>query len=286
MLKMPDAVSHAWLQRSTIVLAAVLASAACAPETNTSPDSLPTSPDADRQLVRTAQLEANALSRRINDRQWERETPPRGGPTRQSVIWQFFADRTFRRQFISDYSATRTGAWHLSATSESGGILFLATSGNDSAVLEVLSLNLTGDGLLLGELAYRETSTVSMANAPSVPDRDRQAVDEQRDEAFALWIAMTANRWTRGSAASPGEPDAFSFAPDGTYSATFAATQCTFMGTWSMEFSQTNRGALRLSVPANQCDPRGPADAFIRELPLRWDGANLFLTDRPYIAEN
>ena len=217
---------------------------------------------------------------RITDHRWQREIPPRGGGTPEFVTWEFYPNGMFRRQFLSDYSVSRTGAWQLLATSEESGVMFLATT-SEPGSFDVLSLQGKGEQLRLGELDYR--ASPSAGAEPDIREQDRRAVDEQREQSFSSWIAMTASDWRSESGVSPGDPNDYSFARDGTYSAAFDVTACRFQGKWSSAFSDGGRSFVRVSVPANECDPRGPRDAFVREVPAGWDSGNLVLNERVYI---
>jgi hypothetical protein len=207
-------------------------------------------------------------------RVWQREIPPAGARAPELVTWEFYANGTFRRQLVSDHSASRTGAWH-----DERGVLFLASESR----FDALSIELEGEKLKLGEFDYRADPSPTAEPAPHARERDRHAVDEERKQAFSSWIAVTGADWRSEPGASSGDPDEYSFARDGTYSAAFDVTDCRYEGSWSSSFSEGDRSFVRLSVPTNDCDPRGPRQAFVREVPARWEARNLILNDRIYV---
>jgi hypothetical protein len=208
------------------------------------------------------------------------------GLASQVITWEFFEDGTFRWHVAADYDESYVGAWAISAASENSGIIFLASAAsneNRAAQHDVLSFEFQDGRLELGEAVYEGIPFIESDVPPSVGDEAREAVRvEQRDRFFSLWAAITRTNWQSGSA-PPGDPNQYRFNPDGTYSASFAATQCDYTGTWSLISSEENTGQIRLSIPANSCDPRGPQDAFVREIPITLRDMELLLYETIYV---
>lgn len=229
-------------------------------------------------------VEPGRIVKSLTRSNWQqvRRQDPNLGP--EIVTWEFYSNGMFRWQFTSDFSETHIGAWAISPTSEESGVMFLASTMNDPSKFDVLSLKLKNGGLMLGEFSYQETPFTEADASPDIREEDRQAVTDQRDHFFSFWITMTATDWQSESAPPPGDSDRYSLMQDGTYTAHFDDTQCQYSGTWSLSFSASDRGVVWLSVPANACDPRGPRDAFVREIPIRLDGAKLILYETVYVS--
>jgi hypothetical protein len=200
------------------------------------------------------------------------------------ITWEFFKDGSFRRSFTSDYLERFAGAWALSETSQDRGILFLASTAADQARplrLNVLSFEFVEQGLRLGERLYQAVPFSARDVAPGISERDQAAVmPGQRERFFRLWVAMTVVDWETASASPTGDPSAYSFDRNGRYTARFATTRCQYSGTWSLFTSGGNTAQVRFSVPANHCDPRGPRETYVREMPtaLKDDGLLLYRT--------
>ena len=188
----------------------------------------------------------------------------------------------FRWRFTSDFSETHVGAWALSPTSEESGIMFLASTMNNPSRFDVLSLMLQKGALRLGEFSYQETPFTDADTPPTIQAVDRQAVTDQRNRFFSLWITITATDWRSKSDPPPGDSNMYSLGQDGTYTSHVDVTQCQFSGTWSMSSSGKDSGVVWFSVPESACDPRGAQQAFVREIPLRLDGDELFLYQTAY----
>jgi hypothetical protein len=187
---------------------------------------------------------------------------------------------------MSDYVEVTEGSWALAAASEERGILFLASTVNDAGRatrFDVLSYEFRNGGLQLGEATYQKTSFTAGDMPPHTPERNQEAVTgPQRARFFMLWDAITAVDWRSASTPPSGDPVTYSFMQDGTFTAHFAVTQCQYSGTWSLSSSGENSGEIRFSIPANECDPRGPRDAFVREMPVTLRDTELFLYETVY----
>ena len=97
--------------------------------------------------------------------------------------------------------------------------------------------------------------------------------------------ALTAASWQLERRDSPLDPDRLRFDPRGEYEARFTATACSYTGSWSLFVSAADSGQISLSVPAHDCDPRGRAEAVVRELPVALDGTRLRLYETTYSAD-
>ncbi len=232
-------------------------------------------------------LEPHRLAENLTARKWQFVDKRAAGLAPEVTSWEFYPDGTFRWRFTSDYTESDVGAWAISAASEERGIIFLASAANDqgpASRFDVLSFEFRDGSLQLGEAFYQGTPFTDQDVPPPIPQEDHEAVTApQRDRLFSLWTAMTATDWQSETTPSSGEPTMYSFRQEGTYTAHFAATQCQYSGTWSLFSSGGDVGEIRLSVPANRCDPRGPRDAFVRERPLTLSDTKLFLHQTIYV---
>ncbi len=205
------------------------------------------------------------------------------------ITWAFFKDKTFRWHVTADYEDSYVGAWSVSVTSENSGVIFLASAASNqtrAAQYDVLSFEFQNGHLLLGEAVYEGIPLAATDVPPSVEEAEREAVRvEQRNRFFRLWAAITHTPWQSASTPPPGDPELYEFNADGTYSAHFAATQCDYTGTWSLVSTEENANQIRLSIPANSCDPRGPQDAFIREIPVTLSDTELLLYETIYVSD-
>lgn len=228
-------------------------------------------------------LETGPIVKSLTRSRWQyvRRQDPKLAP--EIVTWEFYSNEMFRWQFTSDFSETNIGAWAISPTSDGSGVMFLASTMNELSKFDVLSLRLQNGGLMLGEFSYQETPFTEADAPPDIREEDRQAVTDQRDHFFSLWITITATDWRSESAPPLGDANLYSLMRDATHIAHFDVTQCQYSGTWSMSLSESDSGVLWLSVPANACDPRGPRDAFVREIPIRLDGDKLILYETVYV---
>jgi hypothetical protein len=230
-------------------------------------------------------LESGQIVKSLTRSKWQQVRRQDPSLAAETVTWEFYTNGMFRWQITSDFSKTNIGAWTIAPTSEENGVMFLASTMNDPSEFDVLSLELQNSRLILGEFSYQETPFTGADAPPEVREDDRQAVTDQRDNFFSFWITVTPADWRSESAPSPGDANLYSFMRDGTYTAQFDVTKCQYAGTWSMSFSETESGVLRLSIPANACDPRGSQEAFIREIPIRLDGDKLILYAAVYVPE-
>ena len=227
--------------------------------------------------------QTDSMVRSLTRNKWQRVGTQDPGLASELVTWEFYQNGTFRWQFTSDFSETYVGAWAISPTAEEGGVMFLAGNMNDLSRFEVLSFQLQSGGLMLGEFSYEETSFTGTEALPETRDEDQQAVTDRRENVFSLWITLTASDWHSESAPAPGDADSYSFRGDGTYTARFDSTGCQYSGTWSTSSSGGGTDIVRLSVPANACDPRGPQEAFVREIPVELAGEQLILFATHYV---
>lgn len=228
-------------------------------------------------------LETGPIVKSLTSSRWQQVGRQEPNLASEIVTWEFYSNGMFRWQFTSDFLETIMGAWAISATSEESGVMFLASTMNDLSRFDVLSLKLQNGGLMLGEFSYQETPFTNADAPPSIREEDRQAVTDQRDHFFSLWITITATDWRSESTPPPGDPNLYSLMQDGSHTARFDVTQCQYSGTWSMSFSGRDSGVVWLSVPTNACDPRGPRDAFVRQIPIRLDGDKLILYETVYV---
>jgi len=228
-------------------------------------------------------LETDRIVKSLTRSKWQHVRKREPSPSPEIITWEFYSNGMFRWQFTSDVSETNIGAWAISPTSEESSVMFLASTMNDPSRLDVLSLNLKSGELMLGEFSYQETPFTNADEPPSIREEDRQAVTNQRDDFFSLWITITATDWRSESAPPLGDPNLYSLMQDGTHTAHFDVTQCQYSGTWSISFSERDSGVIWLNIPANACDPRGPRDAFVREIPIRLDGDKLILDETVYV---
>lgn len=255
----------------------------------------PTEPSASLMSTqRPAATSDSAQTReRLTRQQWQRVEEAEEGLAAETTAWTFYTDGTFRRRFTADYQEAQAGAWSLSfaleqsGMAEVGGVIFLAYARpvQDSPFqVSVLSFQFRDDRLRLGENVYQPVSPKSDEPPPQIAASIHEAVSaHEQSQFFSLWSTITATSWQAASDPSPGDPTSVSFARDGTYTAAFTTTQCEIEGTWSLLRIDGNGGELRYSVPANECDPRGPRDAFVRALPLTLSDTRLFLYETKYV---
>jgi hypothetical protein len=257
---------------------------ACAPQTGTPFSATPTvfQALAASTTSATGALEIEQIVKRLTGSKWQeiRSQDPNLAP--EIVTWEFYANGMFRWRFNSDFSESHMGAWEFAPTSEGSGILFLASTIDDPSRFDVLSLTFQDGELQLGEFTYQAAPLIDTDTPPAIQEADRLAVTHQRNQNFALWMTLTATDWRSTSEPPPGDANLYEFRQDGMYTAHFELTQCQFSGTWSTSISGGNNGVVRLSVPENACDPRGPQPSFVREIPVRLDGEALILYETVY----
>lgn len=237
--------------------------------------------------------EQRAVSHRmvetLTGHRWQREPArtQKPGLTPEVTTWEFYAGGTFRWRFTSDYTESAVGAWALTAASANSGVLFLARDvheGRRPERFHVLSVAFDNGGLRLGEAAYQGIPFTAHNLPPRIRPEVHEAVTAgQRHHFFSLWAIMTGTAWRSTVDPAPGDPTTYAFRQDGSYTAHFAATQCQYAGTWSLFGIEVNRGTIRCSVPANWCDPRGPRDAFVRDMPLTLTDTTLSLYQTVYV---
>lgn len=233
-------------------------------------------------------LNPDTPEEKLTDQKWQRVQEREGGLANEVTTWEFYADGSFRWQFVSDYEVSSEGAWAISEVSDSRGIIFLAIAAaqSQSSRFEVLSFEFSNGSLQLGEQSYQGIPFTDSDVPPLIGPEEHEAVTtSQRNRFFPLWVAMTATDWRSQSPPPPGDPDMYSFATDGTYSALFSDSQCQYSGTWSVFNSLADSGEIRLSIPANQCDPRGPRDAYVLEMPVTLNDTTLSLYQTDYIND-
>jgi hypothetical protein len=228
------------------------------------------------------------LAERLTSRKWQDVRTPRSGLAPETTTWEFYRDGSFRFAFISDYTQSYAGAWSVSAKSDSAGVLFLAGTVEGQGRFrrfDVLSFEFLKERLRLGEKTFREAQRTDRDAPRAIEEEARQAVAaDQRDSVFSLWTGMTDANWRTETNPPTGEPAAFGFRRDGTYVARFANTVCEYSGTWSLIGTEGYRGELRLSVPANRCDPRGEHDLIVKQMPISLEGATLFVHKTKYVS--
>jgi hypothetical protein len=228
-----------------------------------------------------SERQSDLLNDHISGRAWRRSRPPNTEKP-EHVTWEFHSNGMYRWLFTSDYSVAVTGAWALSPASDTHGVMFLASSGEDASRLEVYFVELGDEELILGEFSYREKLFLDLDLAPNIRPMEVQSVTERREETFTAWAALTVADWHSESQPAPGDPNRYTFEQNGAYSAVTTSSKCEYKGTWSLSVSGNDRGIVWLSVPANECDPRGPRDAAVREIPLKLDDDGLVLGDTAY----
>jgi hypothetical protein len=213
------------------------------------------------------------LAERLTQNDWRHVAAPRSSFAREIRTWEFYPGQSFRWRFVSDYTEQQIGAWAISATCVDRGVMFLAhaaQAGAPTSRFDVLSIEFRNGTLRLGERRFQGIAVGERLPPPHIDKASREALDgHQRHRFFPLWAAMTSVRWRSVSTPRPGDPDSYSFREDGTYSARFSSTSCQYTGSWSLNSLGGMAGDLRLSVPANRCDPRGPRDAFVRGMPVK-----------------
>jgi len=198
------------------------------------------------------------------------------------MVWKFDRHGGFCRKFTSDYAEVYSGAWALSQATPNSGIVFLASTKTKPSRFDVFSVSLEGNELRLGEETYRALPHSEDDRPVSYAADDQQAVTGgQRAQHFAMWSLMTQTDWHTDFAAY-GDPSQYSFHRSGIYTATFADTACRYSGTWSLMTIGGNISELRLTVPANDCDPRGHRPSFVRELPAKLMDEQLILYRSSY----
>lgn len=239
--------SATWL----VLAAAVLLSAAC----------------------QAIQAPAPSPEDRLTANPWRRVVDQGFGHAAEVTEWAFHANGAFRRSFTSDYSENQTGSWRLEKSSPITATLFLAFDGPEPRRRAVVSLILADDALRLAENTYQ---------AAPLEAETRWDAEPGDAGTFALWRSLTASDWSSESAPPPGYADAYAFRDDGGYTARVAETDCDFSGSWSLFSSGEERGELRLSVPAHSCDPRGPTEVSVRELPVELEEGKLLLYKTAY----
>jgi hypothetical protein len=225
-------------------------------------------------------VESNIAERLIASK-WQSVISQDSNFAPEVTTWEFYSNGMFRWQFTSDFSEERMGAWFISSPSEESGVVFLANITNIPPRFDVLSLRFENGQLILGEFTYEETPFTGTETPPTLIEEDLEAVTNQREHFFSFWTAITANDWQSVSAPSPGDADMYSFMQDGTYAAHFNSTQCQYAGTWSTSLREDST-LIWLSIPANNCDPRGGQDRLVREIPIRLEGDNLILYETIY----
>jgi hypothetical protein len=203
------------------------------------------------------------------------------------TTWEFYDNGNFRRRFTADYAESSVGAWSLSATPHNRGILFLMSArrhSEDPLKYQVLPLEFAADGLFLGGVWYTATPYSGVEDPPLVGQETKVSVEPaQRTKLFSLWATLTTSDWKSEAAPPPGDPDMYSFSTSGECTIRFTPTHCEYSGLWSLTVSEEHHGKLRVSVPANTCDPRGPTNAFVREIPLELKNTTLWMYKSPYI---
>lgn len=230
----------------------------------------------------TKVLVESKIAERLISSKWQGAISQDSNLAPEVTTWEFYSNGMFRRQFTSDFSEERMGAWFIPSPSEENNVIFLANTTNVPPKFDVLSLRFENGQSILGEFTYEETPFTGTETPPTAIEKDLQAVTTQRDGFFSFWTAITANDWQSVSAPSPGDADMYSFIQDGTYAAHFNSTQCQYVGTWSISSLGEDSTLIWLSIPANNCDPRGGQDRFVREIPIRLEGDNLILFETIY----
>jgi hypothetical protein len=254
----------------------------CSPEKRTQFTGTPTVLQALTSSA-TGEVGVDQIMKSLTRRKWQQIRTQDPNLASEIVTWEFYANGMFRWQFTSDFSETRVGAWAIAPTSEESGVMFLASTMNDPSRFDVLSLRLQNSGLRLGEFSYQETPFIDSDTPPNIQQDDREAVTNQKNHFFSLWITITATDWRSKSNPLPGDSNMYSLRQDGTYTSHVDVTQCQLSGTWSMSISGMDSSAVWLSVPNNACDPRGAQQAFVREIPVRLDGDELILYETVYV---
>ncbi|HJR80783.1 MAG TPA: hypothetical protein VJ821_11970 [Anaerolineales bacterium] len=229
------------------------------------------------------ETETGLIVQRLANSKWQQVRSPDPNLAPETITWEFYANGMFRWQFTSDFLQTNTGAWAISPISEESGLLYLASTTIVPPRFDVLSLILQNGVLKLGEFTYQETPFTDTDVPPGVQGEDRQAVTDQRDRFFSLWVTMTDTDWRSEAPPAPGDANLYSLMQTGTYRAEFDDQQCQYSGTWSLSFSENDSGIIRLSVPENACDRRGEQQAFVREIPFRLESDTLVLSETVYI---
>lgn len=228
-------------------------------------------------------LEAGGIEESLTKNKWQNVSSPETNLAPEIVTWEFYSNGMFRRQFTSDFSEERLGAWSISPTSEESGVIFLASTMNDPHSLDALSFRFENGRLELGEFSYEAVPFTSADAPPAVIEQDLLAVTGQHDRFFSWWTTITATDWQNKSTPPPGDANLYSFMQDGSYTAHFDTTRCQYSGTWSISFLGGDSGVIWLSVPANACDPRGAQEMFVREIPIRLNGDDLILYETVYV---
>lgn len=225
------------------------------------------------------------LIEKITQKKWQRVVVLGPGLPEEVTTWEFYADGSFRWNLVSDYSINYIGTWVLSGASLNTGVLFLiSTPTNDKQSIrnDVLSITYQNANLKIGEMVYQAVSTVRTETPAEI--RQGSAIKSVSiEKLFPLWGVMIASNWRSETVPSPGYPDTISFSSAGGYNARFESTDCQYEGTWSLLTFGQNIGKILLSAPANRCDPRGPREGFIWELPAEWKDNTLFLYKSAYL---
>jgi hypothetical protein len=232
-----------------------------------------------------------AAADRLAASMWQRVGGESGDPSAETETWTFFPTRSFRWSLASDHRMSRTGAWSVVSTVPDSGMVVLVadpTGPGKAAIYQALSFSFPDDRLRLGERLF-EARPIPEADTGTVPDAYRLAMAQApRDhQEFALWTVLTTLRWRRQEEGALNDPDAISFARDGSYQATITSTKCRYSGTWSLTISGAVTGELRMSIPKHQCAPRGTrVFASVRDMPVSLhDNAVLSIFETQYTAQ-
>ena len=231
-------------------------------------------------------VQPSILAKRLTEQRWQRVRQHGPQVTPEVTIWEVYGEGSFRWRFSADYAESHIGAWAVSEVSPERGVMFLAGTSKEQrppSRFHVLSVEFLEAGVRLGEELYQGVPLTHREGVPHVSRAEHAAVTtDQRARFFPLWRSLTASTWQSVAAPPPGDPDVYAFDRDGQYTAYFATTRCQYAGTWSLFTSGGETGELRFSVPGHRCDPRGPRDAFIREMPITLQDHKLFLAQTVY----
>ena len=226
-------------------------------------------------------FDAAALADALAGVRWVRTVDEGTAYGPETTEWVFDANGAFRSSLSADFADRSMGAWSIAEVQSDSGMLLLADATRGR--FDALSVTPLGDKLRLGESLFGRGSF--QGARPTVPgESDLEALAPgRRERFFPLWLTLTSSGWQRtATSAENFEPDEFVFSQAGRYRARYSRGPCEFVGTWSLWSSAGRTGEIRLSVPSNACDPRGPRTAFVRGMPVRLDGERLFLHDGEY----
>jgi hypothetical protein len=232
-------------------------------------------------------LQPDLLEKKLTNYEWRRSHDQGLYFAEEVTRWRFYKNGAFVSRFTSDYSERYKGAWAIAEALQEGGMLLMASTTSAQMPpprFHALSFGFHDNGLRLGEEFYQGVPFPTPDVAPPIRIEDHAAVTaSERQHFFPLWTVMTTSDWRRNSVSPTGDPSQYSFHKSGTYTAYFATTRCHYSGTWSLFTSGGNTGEIRLSVPANRCDPRGPAETFVRTMPVEFKDNEMHLYQTVYL---